>query len=251
MALEGSLQDMSLSDLFQVFRLGPKSGVLLLSHDAERGVIYVDRGALIDAFVVRGEERSVVATSDEAVLHMLAWDDAQFVFRHDLSVAGRAVQVQHDSEWLVMEGMRRRSDPLQALPYHNLTLDTCLQLSPLPSNAESSVSLDVNQWRILSHAANNQSLRTISELTGIEPEKTLRITAELLSIGLVEAMPTAPARSAASRGSATRQQEAPRSGPGQDHTSTGTGHPPNGKDKQPARVGRSLLNAILRRVSEL
>jgi len=245
MALEGSLQDMSLSDLFQVFRLGPKSGVLLLSHEAERGVIYVDRGVLLDAFVVRGEERSVVATSDEAVLYMLAWDDAQFVFRHDLSVSGRKAQMQHDSEWLVMEGMRRRSDPLRALPYHNLTLDTRLQLSPLPSNTESSVSLDVNQWRILSHAANNQSLRTISELTGIEPEQTLRITAELLSIGLVEAMPTTPARPAAP------QQAAPRSTPDHERSGAGPDAPSNGKAKQPARVGRPLLNAILRRVSEL
>jgi hypothetical protein len=251
MALEGSLQDMSLSDLFQVFRLGPKSGVLLLSHDAERGVIYVDRGALIDAFVVRGEERSVVATSDEAVLHMLGWDDAQFVFRHDLSVAGRTVQVQHDSDWLVMEGMRRRTDPLRALPYHNLRLDTRLQLSPLPSNAESSVSLDVNQWRILSHAANNQNLRTICELTGIEPDTALRITAELLAIGLVEAMPTAPTRPTTAATSAARQQEASRSTPGQEQPAVEQAPPPNGKDKQPARVGRSLLNAILRRVSEL
>jgi hypothetical protein len=105
--------------------------------------------------------------------------------------------------------------------------------------------LDVNQWRILSHAANNQSLRTISELTGIEPEQTLRITAELLSIGLVEAMPTAPARPAAS------QQAAPRSTPELERSGAGSDAPSNGKAKQPARVGRPLLNAILRRVSEL
>jgi hypothetical protein len=141
--------------------------------------------------------------------------------------------------------MRRRSDPLRALPYHNLTLDTRLQLSPLPSNTESSVSLDVNQWRILSHAANNQSLRTISELTGIEPEQTLRITAELLSIGLVEAMPTTPVRPAA------HQQAAPRSTPEHERSSAVPDAPSNGKTKQPARVGRPLLNAILRRVSEL
>ncbi|NTW98298.1 MAG: DUF4388 domain-containing protein, partial [Oscillochloris sp.] len=41
MALEGTLQDMSLSDLFQVFRMGPKTGLLLLSSDGERGIIYV------------------------------------------------------------------------------------------------------------------------------------------------------------------------------------------------------------------
>jgi ribosomal protein L12E/L44/L45/RPP1/RPP2 len=113
------------------------------------------------------------------------------------------------------------------------------------------VSLDVNQWRILSHAANNQNLRTICELTGIEPDTALRITAELLAIGLVEAMPTAPTRPTTAATSAARQQEASRSTPGQEQPAVEQAPPPNGKDKQPARVGRSLLNAILRRVSEL
>jgi hypothetical protein len=254
MALEGTLQDMSMSDLFQVFRLGPKSGVLLLENDNERGVIYVDRGQLIDAFVVRGPERTVVSTSDEAVLYILDWDDANFVFRHDLSAAGRPVQIQHDSEWLVMESMRRRSDPFRALPYHQITLDTQLQLSPLPTNAESNVSLDVDQWRILSHAANNQNLRTICDITGIEHDKARRIVAELLSIGLVEVVTPAPATTSATaaNGSSPVPQRAQTpsssfdrdiSGADQDKKApvSSKGHP----------VGRNLLNAIMRRISEL
>lgn len=251
MALEGTLHDMSLSDLFQIFRLGPKSGVLVVSKQDERGVIYVDRGRLLDAFVVRGSERTVVVTADEAVLYTLSWDEASFVFRHDLSVTGRAARIQHDAEWLVLESMRRRSDPLRALPYHRITLDTQLQLSPLPTNAESTVSLDVDQWRILSHAANNQDLRTICKATGIEPERALHIVAALISIGLVEIvaqplpippqrLPTAASSSSRSASSLLMEVAEPSQQQKVDLT-----------DKNVRGVGRNLLGAIMRRISEL
>ncbi len=256
MALEGTLHDMSLSDLFQVFRMGPKSGILIIDNADARSVIYVDHGRLIDAFVVRGTNRQVVATADKAVLHTLEWEDGQFVFRHDLSVAGHAVTIKHDGEWLVLESLRRRANPLTSLPYHQIDLDTCLRLSPLPSNAESSVSLDVDQWRILSYAANSQDLRTICTATGIEPERALRIVAELLSLGLVEVAPRphppAPTRPA-------EPTHAP-------HSHNGNGLAPvlslasdsspvsvagNAEPTPTRRVGRGLLNTIIKRINEL
>lgn len=234
MALEGSLEDMSLSDLFQVFRMGPKTGVLLLYNRHERGVIYVNQGLLVDAFVVSGPERKVVATKDEAVLHMLDWTSACFIFRHDPSVVGRAVQIKHDAEWLVLENMRRQTSPQAAVPYRKVTLDTRLQLSPIPSKTESQVSLGVDQWRILSHAANHQTLREICAETKMPEDKAMRIVAELLAIGLIDVSSTiAPPTKA---------------------TDTATSRPdpsrPAARQSAPP-VGRSLLSAILRRVSEL
>lgn len=186
MALEGTLQDMSLSDLFQVFRMGPKTGALILVSTTERGVIYVADGKVIDAVLAGGPDRRVQATQEEAVIQMLLWDNASFVFRHDPSVMSRPARITHDSEWLVMEGVRRRDDPARAMPYHSITLDTMLQLSSLPSSAESGVSLDVNQWRILSQISRNTDVRTICEATGLPPEQAIRTVAELLAIGLIE-----------------------------------------------------------------
>ena len=57
MALEGTLRDMSLSDLFHVFRMGPKTGVLLLASASSRAIVYVAAGTLIDAAVVRLPDR--------------------------------------------------------------------------------------------------------------------------------------------------------------------------------------------------
>lgn len=243
MALEGTLQDMSLPDLFQVFRMGPKTGVLLLVGGPERGVIYVADGRPVDAAVVRGGERTVVCTHDDAVIHMLLWEDASFTFRHDPAIRERAVRIAHDSEWLVMEGMRRRDDPARALPYHRITLETQLQLSPLPSSAESGVSLDVNQWRILSQVSSCPSLRLICEATGIAPEQATRIVAELLAIGLVEIVPPAPQP----RPRAEPQRALPERVP----ALVGMGVPALAGVDQGGAVGRSLLDAIMRRIRGL
>lgn len=251
MALEGTLQDMALGDLFQVFRMGPKTGVLLLSQEGTRGVIYVASGQLVDAALARGAERSVVAAQDEAVIQMLLWDDAAFTFRHDPAVAQRPVRMLHDAEWLVLEGMKRRDDPTQALPYHRITLDTQLQLSPLPSSAESGVSLDVNQWRILSQVASCPNLRRIGEATGIPPERLTRIVAELLAIGLVEVVP--PARPEP-RPRERRDAVVALSAAGQMHPAlvgVGVGDLGGTGEMRPQPVGRSLLDAVMRRVRGL
>jgi hypothetical protein len=234
MALEGTLQDMSLSDLLQIFRLGPKSGVLVLNGAAARGVIYVAAGRPVDAALL-GAGRAVTAAQEEAIIQMLLWDEATFVFRHDPAVCQLPARITRDAEWIVMEGMRRRDDPAGALPYHTISLETQLQLSPLPSSAESGVSLDVNQWRILSQVSSSPNLRTICEATGITPAEAFRTVAELLSIGLVEVVipPPAPPRP-------RRQDPAGGLGP------AGA----QGADERPL-VGRSLLDAIMRRVRGL
>lgn len=250
MALEGTLHDMSLSDIFQVFRMGPKSGVLILTRESDRGVIYVSEGRLIDAFIVQGPERTVMAASDEAVLQMLTWDRADFVFRHEIATDRRPVRIEHDAEWLVLEGMRRRADPVRSMPYHSITLDTELQLAALPSSAESGVSLDVDQWRVLSQVASSQNLRAICEATGIPSERAVRIAAELLSIGLVEIAPpsqpptppTRPDRSDLERSSTSTTKSL-------EMTLTSAGVP-SASNRRPS-VGRGLMNAIMRRVRDL
>lgn len=250
MALEGTLQDMSLSDLFQIFRLGPKSGVLVLNGGSERGVIYVAEGRPVDAALL-GAQRTVSAAQEEAIIQMLLWDNAAFVFRHDPAVCQRPARITRDAEWIVMEGMRRRDDPTRALPYHTISLDTQLQLSPLPSSAESGVSLDVNQWRILSQVSSSPNLRTICDATGIAPAQAIRTVAELLSIGLVEVVIPPPP---APRPRPERQSDhvaALRPAMAGEAALVGAVAAGAGETDERPQVGRGLLDAIMRRVRGL
>jgi Domain of unknown function (DUF4388) len=241
MALEGSLQDMSLVDLFQVFRMGPKTGVLLLSSGPERGVIYVADGRPVDAVLVYGPERQVIESGEDAVIQLLQWEDASFTFRHDPAVRGRQLRILHDSDWLILEGMRRRKHSLHALS-HQLTLETQLALSSLPSGIESGVNLSLDQWRILSQIANCQNLGEICQRTNMPVDGAIQIVTELIAIGLIEVVdvqPAAPRRSTTT----TYTQNAFQ------HALAGVGALPHSA-VAPAS-GRNLLHAIMRRIRGL
>jgi Domain of unknown function (DUF4388) len=247
MTLEGNLQDMSLADLIQVFRMGPKTGVLLLGGGLERGVIYVSAGRLIDAVLVRGPERQVLATGEEAVLQLLQWEDATFTFRHDLAAGERSVRIVHDSEWLVLEGMRRRTNPLRVLPHQCITPDTQLELTSLPGSAETGVNLNLDQWRILSQVSVYQNVRAICEKTDMAPEQAIRMVTELVAIGLVEiAAPPAPTPARPPK----YPEASHRAQPLQPNI-TGNGTKPETVRMPTILAGRGLLNAIMRRVRGL
>jgi hypothetical protein len=189
MALEGNLQSMALSDLIQVFHTDAKTGILFLKGTRERGVIYVADGRLIDAVVVRGKERTIVATRDAAVLQMLTWEHADFIFRYEPTVRKRPVRIVHGGQCLILEGMRRRADPVRTLPYYHVTPETILQLAAPPCNVRSGVRLNIDQWRVLSWIAGGQNVHTICQATGLDIEVAISLVIELMAIGLVEIAP--------------------------------------------------------------
>ena len=241
MALEGSLQDMSLIDLFQVFRMGPKTGILMVSSSADRGVVYVADGRLVDAVYVHGIERQMSAIGEDAVIQLLQWDDASFIFRHDPAVRGRQPRIFHDSDWLILEGMRRRELPRRAL-HHPITPTTRLALALLPGTIESGVNLSLEQWRILSQIAICQNLGEICQNAGISTEAAIRTVTELVEIGLLEIMDEPPVM--------PRRQSTPKC-PQEtfQQVLAGVGRVSQGV-AAPA-PGRMLLHAIKRRIHSL
>jgi len=249
MALEGNLHDMSLVDLIQIFRMGPKTGVLVLSAGPERGVVYVAEGRLIDAVLVRGPERLVMATGEDAVIQLLQWEEASFIFRHDPAVLERPTRIYHDGEWLILEGLRRRENPLRALPHQQITLDTRLALASLPGSAESGVNLDLDQWRILSQIAISQNLGEICDKVGMEANKAIRTVTELVAIGLVEVVHAAADHQPAPLAPRRRPEAVYSQGVIQTAVVESSVQADDGVVS--STPGRGLLHAIMRRVRGL
>ena len=55
--------------------------MLWLTGGVDQGVVYVYAGCLIDVALVRGPARQVIATADDAMIALLQWEDATFMFR--------------------------------------------------------------------------------------------------------------------------------------------------------------------------
>jgi hypothetical protein len=185
MALEGNLQDMSLTDLFQVFRMGNKAGVLLLVHGREQGLIYVRNGELIDAVLLRGSDRQIVAHADEAVIRILQWQNADFVFRHTVSVDERPVRIKHGSDWMVLESIRRNGDAFEMYPGEQISAESHIVLTAAPLSSAVKHGLDPEQWRILGLIPECQNVRELSERIGLSVDRTIQHVRVLFAIGLV------------------------------------------------------------------
>jgi hypothetical protein len=184
MALEGSLRDLSLIDLIELFRIGVKTGVLWLIGGGDQGTVYVRAGNLIDAALLRGPERQVIATADDALICMLQWQDATWTFQPDANVERHPARMVHDHAWLLQEASRRHAQAL-APPGQAIRLDTCFALSR-PSRTAQVIKLDLAQWRILSQVAVFPSARAICAQTGVAPDQALAALGQLLASGLVE-----------------------------------------------------------------
>lgn len=196
MTLEGSLQDMALSDLIRIFHVGAKSGKLLVRKEGEQGIIYVADGVLVDAVILRISDGATIATADEAVLQLFTWEQGEdkalspyFTFCYDSSVHTRPHRLTHTGLDLVVEALRNHPEPNRIFPYYTITPETKFQLAALSGGHINTIRLDTYQWRVLSQIANYGHLRDIDTVTGMEIETAFRIALELLSIGLIEIVP--------------------------------------------------------------
>src|SRR5690349_21149330 len=169
MTLEGSLHDLSLIDLLQLFRIGVKTGVLWLIGGDEQGALYVRAGCLIDAVLVRGPARQVIAIADDAVICLLQWQEAQFTFQSDAQVDRHPERMAHDQDWLVQEARRLRERAAQAASGQAIALDTRFALSRWPSGPARSFKLDLAHWRILCQVTLAPSAGAICAGSGLAP----------------------------------------------------------------------------------
>jgi hypothetical protein len=186
MALEGSLHDLSLIDLLELFRIGAKTGVLWLIDGAERGAVYVRAGCLIDAVLLRGPTRQVIATADDAAIRLLQWQDAKFTFLPDSQVHRHPARMAHDHEWLQREARRQGEHAPQAPSDQVIGLDTCFVLARSPGGTSGVFKLGLEQWHILSQVTLSPSARDICARTGMASDQALAGLVQLLGLGLVE-----------------------------------------------------------------
>ncbi len=133
-----------------------------------------------------GPTQRVVAIGEDAVIQLLQWDEASFVFRPDPSVAERAVRIFKDNDSLLLAGMGQRVDPLAALPHQPITLDSWLAARDLPEDTTKGVLMNRSQWRVLTEIGAGRNMRNLCDTLSMEFRDAARIVAELAAIGLVD-----------------------------------------------------------------
>jgi predicted regulator of Ras-like GTPase activity (Roadblock/LC7/MglB family) len=118
MPLEGSLTELSLTNIIQVNCNEMSTATVRLAHEGKEGVICFSEGAIVHATV--GD-----LVGEEAVYELLSWPDGTFVVEQDQAAPQRTI----DSSWnsLLLEGIRRVDEsglpPMERLDVQPLELE--------------------------------------------------------------------------------------------------------------------------------
>ncbi len=98
MPLEGSLKELSLTNIIQVNCNEMNTATVRLAHEGEEGVICFADGGIVHA--IAGD-----LVGEEAVYELLSWPDGTFIVEQDQVSPQRTI----DSSWnsLLLEGIRR------------------------------------------------------------------------------------------------------------------------------------------------
>lgn len=254
MSLEGTLHDIPLVDLLEIFEIGNKTGLLVLSCGEQRGQLTVSGGLPIDAAIL-GDRQQLLAADDEALVRMLLWDDGAFEFHHNQAAAIRPLRITMRTPELIRESERRREQASRP----EIHIGTRLTLASAPTDQSRIASLGLDEWRLLAALATGNTLGEACLEAGLIPARALDLADALLRIDLVQPV----LGSAASSTSAAAPVAPPPAPPiarspdrwapanGALPASGGTSAPKSGAAPAPATSGvanSSLLKAIIRRV---
>lgn len=96
--VEGSLSEISLPDLLQMFNMNKKEGVLSLANGKDKGEIFIQDGNIIE--VIIGE-----ISGEKALFRLLTWKKGSFQFSPSKVTVPQKINKPPDN--LIMEGLRQ------------------------------------------------------------------------------------------------------------------------------------------------
>lgn len=199
-SMTGSLEQFALDDLFQLFKLGGHTGILVLRDGGRLGVLGLVDGEVVHAFADSAQGR-------EAIYTIFSWKRANFSFYKDLTLPERTVNV--STEHLVLEASRRGDESLELrnkIPSPN----TLILRAPRLTDTLPSQQLSMAEWRVLAVIGRRNTVADIIKLSGISEFSALKILDALLSRGLVKVGEEATVKSTGSLNPAAQPMAAAR-----------------------------------------
>jgi hypothetical protein len=176
MSLDGSLEDFGLSDVLQLINIGKRTGILTVMDDGNVAKIYFQEGEAVHATL--GNE-----VGERAIYQLFNWNRGTFRFETQVTPTPRTITV--GSQNLILEATRR-IDEWAKLRSLIPSQKTVLGFSPNPRDGSENITLEPQEWRVLSLIDGRRPVSKIAELSGFNELKTTKILYGLVSSGLLE-----------------------------------------------------------------
>ncbi len=189
--MQGTLSQISLTDVLQLCILTKKSGQLRLSRGNETTDIYFIDGEVAHAVSPLGE-------GEKAFFHPLTWTEGNFSLVKDGAVPQKTVtRPTHEllTEWL---GISRELERIQeVVPTENAVF----RIAEADAEFSRPISLSADEWKILSRINSARTVRAVAEAAKLPYFETAKMICALHKEGLVQLASgvTAPARGTAQK----------------------------------------------------
>jgi hypothetical protein len=173
MGLQGELSEFSLPDIIQLVNLSRKTGGV---HIAGKRA-----GQPLDGWIYFRDGRVIGA--EIALYAFFCCSTGPFEFYEDRTLATPTIAQSNES--LIMEGIARQ-EVWERVQEYIPSLQMVLRLVPNPTAPNSEISLEPEEWRVLTMVNGRSSVAQIAARSGLGELRTCEIVASLLQNGLVE-----------------------------------------------------------------
>ncbi|GAB4110601.1 MAG: DUF4388 domain-containing protein [Roseiflexaceae bacterium] len=180
MALAGDITEFPLTDIIQLVDLSKKTGGVQIKgkrgQQSLEGWIYFRDGKIIAAQL--GNLPPL-----EAAYTIFTLSSGPFQF-HD-GLQPEAQTITQSNEMIIMEGIMRQ-EQWAAMQAHAPSPNTVLRLVPNPAASGNEISLEADEWRVLTMVNGKNTVSQIAQKSGLGEMRTSDIIVRLLSDGLIE-----------------------------------------------------------------
>jgi hypothetical protein len=175
MALQGSLEDFELTDVFQLIQLGQKDGGLRIQAEDDVGIVYFKGG-----MVVHAKTNSI--QGEPAIDTILSWKKGRFVFNPNEETLETTVDL--PIQQVILEAARR-IDEMQKIQKIIPSFDAVVKIVEVPDAGVEKIHLKPEEWKVLSFVDGSRAIKQIAQKANISEFETARILYGLVSSGLV------------------------------------------------------------------
>jgi hypothetical protein len=184
-ALAGTLSDMSMVNLLQVFTVSKKTGILRLLDGDLRGGLYALAGRIVHAEVLDGDTDKVLISGEEAFYTIMRWASARFWFTPATEAQpGYPLTITSGNDHLIMEGLRRLDEEERARSL--ISVESWVGIDQSPAGGVNEIRITGHSWPVLALVCRGVArVGDLAEQSGLGELRTLVIVAELVHAGLL------------------------------------------------------------------
>ncbi|MBN2620868.1 DUF4388 domain-containing protein [candidate division WOR-3 bacterium] len=175
MALQGSLEDFELTDVFQLIQLGQKDGGLRIQAEDDVGIVYFKGGMVVHA-------KTNTIQGEPAIDAILSWKKGRFVFNPNEETLETTVDL--PIQQVILEAARR-IDEMQKIQKVIPSFDAIVKIVEVPDAGVEKIHLKPEEWKVLSFVDASRAIKQIAQKANISEFETARILYGLVSSGLV------------------------------------------------------------------